>query len=248
MKVLVIIPARYGSTRFPGKPLADLGGKPMIQLVFEQVKACSLVDEIFVATDYQEIFNRVESFGGKVFMTSETCLSGTDRCAEVLRNIDNQWDVVLNVQGDEPFIEPGQLEELITCMQQPKAEIGTLIRRVEQSDDLFNPNVVKVVKSLESQALYFSRNPIPFVRDAEKENWIHKAVFYRHIGLYAFRPQVLQQLSELPPGRLEMAESLEQLRWMEAGHSIFVRETAYDSPGIDTPEDLEKARNILLRR
>jgi len=244
MRVLAIIPARYGSTRFPGKPLADLAGKPMIQRVFEQVITCTSVSDVIVATDHADIFSVVQSFGGRVIMTSESCLSGTDRCAEVLEKIQDDFDLMLNVQGDEPFIQCGQIEELIESMALPEAQIGTLVRRIGQTEDIFNPNVVKAAFSASGRALYFSRNPIPFVRGAEKDEWLEKAVFFRHIGLYAYRPTVLREIAKLPGGKLEMAESLEQLRWMEAGYPVFVRETAFDSPGIDTPEDLETA---LLR-
>lgn len=242
MRILAIIPARYASTRFPGKPLADLHGKPMIRHVFERVKSCPSISEVLVATDHPAIEEAVLAFGGRVVMTSQNCISGTDRCAEVLKNLGMNFDIVLNVQGDEPFIQCGQIQELIACMALPQAEIGTLIRRIDNQEDLFSPNVVKAVVSEGGRALYFSRQPVPFVRGEEKEHWLQKAVFYRHIGLYAFRPGILLQLAGLAPGKLEMAESLEQLRWMEAGFSVFTGETAFDSPGIDTPEDLEKAK------
>ncbi len=244
-KVLALIPARFGSTRFPGKPLADLGGKPMIQRVYEQVKSCSAISEVLVATDHEGIFSAVLAFGGKVIMTSENCLTGTDRCAEALKVLGEGWDVLLNVQGDEPFIRAEQLQELLACMESPEADIGTLVRRISKEQDLFNPNVVKAVLGQSGKALYFSRHPIPFVRGEENEKWIEKADFYRHVGLYAFRPDVLKKLSVLPPGKLEMAESLEQLRWLEAGYSIVCAETAYESPGIDTPEDLAQALTLL---
>jgi 3-deoxy-manno-octulosonate cytidylyltransferase (CMP-KDO synthetase) len=245
MKVLAIIPARYGSTRFPGKPLANLAGKPMIQHVYEQVKSCGSISEVVVATDHQEILHRVEDFGGKAVMTSENCLSGTDRCAEVLKGLSSEYDLVLNVQGDEPFIQCGQLKELIESMNSPESEIGTLVRRIEHMEDVSNPNVVKAVIAENGRALYFSRNPVPFVRGVERENWLSQAVFYRHIGLYAYRPEVLLKITALPPGKLEIAESLEQLRWMEADFKVYVRESLYDSIGIDTPEDLLKAKKHL---
>jgi 3-deoxy-manno-octulosonate cytidylyltransferase (CMP-KDO synthetase) len=245
MKVLAIIPARYGSTRFPGKPLADLAGKPMIQHVYEQVKSCGSISEVVVATDHQEILHKVENFGGKAVMTSENCLSGTDRCAEVLKSLPSEYDLILNVQGDEPFIQCEQLKELIESMNSPASEIGTLIRKIDNIEDVFNPNVVKAVVAESGRALYFSRNPVPFVRAAEKENWLSQTVFYRHIGLYAYRPEVLLKITELPTSKLELAESLEQLRWMEAGFSVYTRESLYNSIGIDTPEDLLKAKKHL---
>jgi 3-deoxy-manno-octulosonate cytidylyltransferase (CMP-KDO synthetase) len=242
MNILSIIPARFGSTRFPGKPLADLAGKPMIQRVYEQVISCSSISDVIVATDHMEIFNTVQAFGGRVIMTSENCLTGTDRCAEVLEKISQDYDLIINVQGDEPFIQCGQINELIESMASPEAQIGTLVRRIEDKEDVFNPNVVKAVLSMSGRALYFSRNPMPFVRGANHENWLQHTSFFRHIGLYAYRPAVLREIAKLPAGKLEIAESLEQLRWLEAGYSIFVRETHFDSPGIDTPEDLENAR------
>jgi 3-deoxy-manno-octulosonate cytidylyltransferase (CMP-KDO synthetase) len=246
MNILSIIPARFGSTRFPGKPLADLAGKPMIQRVYEQVISCSSISDVIVATDHIEIFTKVQSFGGRVIMTSENCLSGTDRCAEVLEKISQEYDLIINVQGDEPFIQCGQIEELIESMASPEAQIGTLVRRIEDKEEIFNPNVVKAVLSASGRALYFSRSPLPFVRGASHENWLQHTYFFRHIGLYAYRPAALREIAKLPAGKLEIAESLEQLRWLEAGYSIFVRETDFDSPGIDTPEDLEHARRRLL--
>ena len=244
-KVLAIIPARFGSTRFPGKPLADMAGMPMIRRVYNQVKKCEEISDVVVATDHEGIFRTVLQFGGKAIMTSASCVSGTDRCAEALSLLDGDWDVLVNVQGDEPFIDPAQLSELLRCMERPGAAIATLVRGIHREEDLFNPNVVKAVMDENGKALFFSRNPVPFVRGEEKSSWLSKARFFRHIGLYAFRPEILHEIALLPPGKLELAESLEQLRWLEAGYRIEAGETLFDSPGIDTPEDLENALKML---
>jgi 3-deoxy-manno-octulosonate cytidylyltransferase (CMP-KDO synthetase) len=239
-KYIGIIPARYASTRFPGKPLAIIQGRPMIQRVYEQ--ALKVLDTVFVATDDQRIFKAVKEFGGRVIMTSTSHSSGTDRCAEAItlveQELGEQFDVVLNIQGDEPFIEPQQISLLMECFDQPGTQIATLVKTASLADEVFNPNRPKVVLGSNLQALYFSRSPIPFVRGAEKEDWPGSAKFYLHIGLYAFRKDVLLEITRLPPSSLEKAESLEQLRWLENGFQIAVRITSYDSFGIDTPEDL----------
>jgi 3-deoxy-manno-octulosonate cytidylyltransferase (CMP-KDO synthetase) len=244
-KVLALIPARFSSTRLPGKPLADLGGKTIVERVYRQVSNCPDVHEAVVATDDERIRNCVIGFGGKVVMTSENCLTGTDRCAEALALLDSDADLILNVQGDEPFIQPEQISQLVGCMEPEQAQIGTLVKRIRHEADLMNPNVVKAVLTSAGKALYFSRSCIPYVRDAAAESWLSKVAFYRHIGIYAFRKGILPQLSLLPAGALEKAESLEQLRWLEAGFSLFAAETELESMGIDSPEDLEKARNLL---
>lgn len=244
-KTLAIIPARYASTRFPGKPLADLGGKSMIERVYRQVASCVEVDEILVATDDVRILDAVHAFGAEAVLTSENCFSGTDRCAEVLAGNPRNWDYVINVQGDEPFIQPGQISQLIACMRETSADAATLIKKITSEEDLANPNVVKAVVSGSGRALYFSRSPIPYLRDGRDGSHISQHCFYRHLGIYAFRASVLPVLAALPPGNLEQAESLEQLRWLEAGYSIYTSVTEHASIGIDTPEDLEKAKAWL---
>lgn len=247
MKILILIPARYASTRFPGKPLADLGGKPVIRHVLE--KAASVTEDVFVATDDERIYDKVCSFGGKAIMTSGSHRSGTDRCFEayekVKREKQTDYDVIVNVQGDEPFIESGQIRQLIACFKNPDIQIATLAKPFETPADLFDPNKVKVVFSAAHTALYFSRFPIPYCRGIEQEDWLSATPYYKHIGMYAYRPAILQAITLLPPGRLEKAESLEQLRWLENGYTIAVGLTEHESIGIDTPEDLEKANKQL---
>lgn len=247
-KILAIIPARYASTRLPGKPLAEIGGKPMIELVYRRVKSCTAISQVLVATDDQRIAEAVQDFGGAAILTSTTCITGTDRCAEALLQLKGNWDLVLNVQGDEPFIRPEQLHQLIDCMLASDADAGTLVKKITEEKDLQNPNVVKAVISSKGKALYFSRSAVPFVRQTGHLPWTKQADFYRHLGIYAFRAEKLPMLASLPPGTLEQAESLEQLRWLEAGYSIQTAITEYDAAGIDTPEDLERARQLLGSR
>ena len=244
---LGIIPARYASTRFPGKPLAMLGDKPMIQWVYE--RASSLFEHLLVATDDQRIYDAVERFGGLVHMTSPVHSSGTERCAEAALVYEQQTGLgfshVVNIQGDEPLIQPEQLQTLIDCIQTPGTGIATLIRPLEAEEELENPNVVKVVVDQSFRALYFSRAPIPFVRSSGLDQETENLPFYTHIGLYAFRREVLEQVVTLPPSALEQAESLEQLRWMEHGITIRTAVTQLPSLGVDTPEDLENIRKKL---
>jgi 3-deoxy-manno-octulosonate cytidylyltransferase (CMP-KDO synthetase) len=244
MKFIGIIPARYQSTRFPGKPLALINNKPMIQWVYENV--AKAVTQAWVATDDERIFKAVENFGGKAVETLSTHQSGTDRCAEAARIIaeTTNFDVVVNVQGDEPFIQPKQIELLKSCFN-TDAEIATLIKSIESTAELFNPNRPKVVIDNEQNALYFSRSPIPYVRGTENENWLSKHKFWAHIGMYAYKYDVLQKISKLNHGDLEMAESLEQLRWLENGFKIKTAVTEHQSIGIDTPEDLLQALQLL---
>lgn len=243
MRVLILIPARYASTRFPGKPLAELGGKPMIQHVVE--KATAVAEEVYVATDDSRIYRQVTDFGGKAVMTSQNHKSGTDRCFEAYREITarcgHKYDVVVNIQGDEPFIRPEQVKALISCFVNPEIQIATLAKRFDNQADIFDPNKVKVVFSSQQTALYFSRSAIPYCRGVESDRWVSTAGFYKHIGMYAYRPEVLKEITALPQSLLEQAESLEQLRWLENGYKIAVRLTDHESIGIDTPEDLEKA-------
>ncbi|MEN8117596.1 MAG: 3-deoxy-manno-octulosonate cytidylyltransferase [Bacteroidota bacterium] len=244
LKFLGIIPARYESTRFPGKPLAMLKDKPMIQWVYEN--ASKALDQVCVATDDNRIFNAVEQFGGRVVKTLPTHQSGTDRCAEAAdilsKTID--FDVVINIQGDEPFIKPTQIE-LLKSRFKDDTEIATLVKEIDSSEELFNPNRPKVVLDKNKDALYFSRSPIPFIRGKNENEWIANNTFWVHIGMYGFRADVLQKITKLEQGKLELAESLEQLRWLENGYKIKTAETSYQTIGIDTPEDLEKALQLL---
>ncbi len=235
--ILGIIPARYASTRFPGKPLADIGGKSMIQRVYEQVKKSKLVTDVIVATDNQEIFDHVTKFGGRVRMTKESHVSGTDRCYEALTLQKASFNYVINIQGDEPFIQPEQID-LLARLLDGKTEIATLVKKIEDREQLFNPNVVKAVVAANGEALYFSRSTVPHIRNTPEAEWMSKHSFYKHIGMYAYRTDVLKRLTELPVSALEKAESLEQLRWLENGFRIKVAETKKETIGIDTPEDL----------
>lgn len=246
MKFIGIIPARYGSSRFPGKPLADMGGKPMIQRVYEQVKKA--LNEVWVATDDERILKAVENFGGKAVLTSPDHKSGTDRCNEAFSKIGNGFDVVINVQGDEPFIQPQQIETLKSCFDSKETELATLVKPFKKDDGfeiLFNPNSPKVVLNKNSEAIYFSRSIIPYIRDAHHTKWLDRHVFYKHIGMYAYRSDVLKKITLLPQSNLELAESLEQLRWIENGYKIKVGLTDIETIGIDTPEDMEQAINLL---
>lgn len=242
MKILGIIPSRYGSTRFPGKPLIAIDGKSMIQRVFEQAKKSTLLNEVVVATDDERIFNHVKGFGGNVVMTSNKHESGTDRCAEVVEKLAEKYEVVINIQGDEPFIDPTQITQLCNCFNDEKTDIATLIKKIESTEDLLNENKVKVVKSDADFAIYFSRNPIPFVKGEAKENWLKKHTFFKHIGIYGYRLEALQKITKMPLSVLEKAEGLEQLRWLESGLHIKVAETQLEAIAIDTPEDLKKIR------
>lgn len=246
MKFIGIIPARYGSSRFPGKPLADMAGKPMIQRVYEQVKKA--LDEVWVATDDERILQVVENFGGKAVLTSPDHKSGTDRCNEAFSKIENEFDVVINIQGDEPFIQPQQIETLKTCFDSKDTELATLVKPFKKEDGfevLFNPNSPKVILNKNSEAIYFSRSIIPYIRDVHHTEWLDKHIFYKHIGMYAYRADILKKITLLPQSNLELAESLEQLRWIENGYKIKVGLTDIETIGIDTPEDMQKAIQLL---
>ena len=246
MKFIGIIPARYASTRFPGKPLADMKGKYMIQRVYEQAR--KVLDHVCVATDDDRIFNAVQSFGGEVVMTSAQHRSGTDRCFEAYRTLGGHEDVVRKIQGDEPFIKPEQIESRIACFDSPQIQIATLVRPFEASEGyeaLANPNSPKVVLNERHEALYFSRSVIPYLRGVEPAEWLARHTYYKHIGMYGYRADVLGQITCLPQSSLELAESLEQLRWLQNGYTIKVGITTQETIGIDTPADLEKAIALL---
>jgi 3-deoxy-manno-octulosonate cytidylyltransferase (CMP-KDO synthetase) len=247
MKFIAIIPARYQSTRFPGKPLALIDDKPMIQWVYENV--AKAVNEVWVATDDERIFKAVENFGGKAIETLSTHQSGTDRCAEAARKLEKvtDFDVIINVQGDEPFIRPEQIELLKKCFE-TDADIATLIKKIDSNEELFNPNRPKVVTDIIKNALYFSRSPIPYFRNAENKDWHLKHNFWAHIGMYAYKKDVLQKISNLKQSELEQAESLEQLRWLENGFKINTAVTEHQSIGIDTPDDLLQALKLLKNK
>ena len=246
MKFIGIIPARYASTRFPGKPLAVLGGKTVIQRVYEQ--ASSVLEEAYVATDDARIFDAVEAFGGRAVMTRADHKSGTDRIEEAAEKIGTDADVIINVQGDEPFIQRSQIETLMQLFENTETQIGTLGKRFESIDAALNPNSPKIVTDLQGFALYFSRSIIPFVRGQEQAVWLEKYPFLKHLGLYAYRREVLREVTKLPQSPLEIAESLEQLRWLENGYRIRVGLTDVETVGIDTPEDLQRAEEFLKER
>lgn len=240
MKFVAIIPARYASSRFPGKPLIDIGGQSMISRVYNQCLASDL-DDAVVATDDDRIFEHCKSKGIKVAMTDKSHQSGTDRCAELANEMDA--DIIFNVQGDEPFLDPSQLNQLMHLMRNGH-DIGTMVKAITEKKDVTNPNRVKAVMA-GRRALYFSRQAVPFVRDADVDDWLTKTKFYKHLGLYAYKRDVLLELSKLPPSKLELAEALEQLRWLEAGYEIHAVETDRETPNIDTPEDLNKVLKLL---
>ncbi len=242
MKILGIIPARFGSTRFPGKPLVDIDGKTMIQRVYEQAKNCSTLTDVIVATDDQRIFNEVTRFGGKVVITSTMHQSGTDRCAEVVSKLTTPYEIIINIQGDEPFIDPKQITQLCNCFLDKKTQIATLVKSITEQSDLFNENKVKVTFSKNHFAIYFSRNAIPFFRGEANEDWLKKHTYYKHIGIYGYRTQILKEITLLKPSTLELAEGLEQLRWLENGYNIKIAETELEAISIDTPEDVAKLK------
>ena len=249
MKFLGIIPARYASTRFPGKPLARLGGRTVIERVYRQVDG--QFDHTVVATDDDRIRQAVEAFGGRVVMTSDRHRSGTDRCQEAAQKVGGDFDVVVNVQGDEPFIQPSQLLAIRHCFDDPQTRIATLVKPFTPADGLealLNPNSPKVVVDEAMNALYFSRSVIPYLRGVPREEWLASHTFYKHIGLYAYRREVLAQITALPQSILEKAESLEQLRWLQAGYAIKVGITHVETIGIDTPQDLQRAEQFLLEQ
>lgn len=246
MKFIGIIPARYASTRFPGKPLALLAGKPMIAHVYEKVAA--VLDDVCVATDDERILRAVEAFGGKAVMTSSEHKSGTDRIAEAMEKVGGSFDVVVNVQGDEPFIAASQIETVCRLFDDEQTQIATLGKPFTQMDAVENPNSPKIVTDNQGYALYFSRSVIPFVRGKERNAWLQHFPFLKHIGLYAYRTEVLRDITRLPQSPLELAESLEQLRWLQNGYRIKVGLTDVETIGIDTPDDLERAEEWMQRK
>ncbi len=244
MKFIAIIPARYGSSRFEGKPLADIFGKPMVVRVYQRV--LSIFDYVVIATDNDIIKNKAEEFGCRVVMTSTEHNTGTDRCCEALKIVENElnttFDVVVNIQGDEPFIHSEQVELVASAFSDINVDIATLVKPFTLNEDIFNPNTPKVVLSNEGKALYFSRSVIPFLRGVEESEWQNKHTFYKHIGIYAYRTNVLKEITQLSQSSLELCESLEQLRWLENGYYIKCEITHQESHAVDTPEDLQ---NIL---
>jgi 3-deoxy-manno-octulosonate cytidylyltransferase (CMP-KDO synthetase) len=239
MNVIGVIPARYDSSRFPGKPLVDIGGKSMIQRVYEQCSKSTSLNKLIVATDDQRIADHVKLFGGNVTLTSINHQSGTDRCAEVANNYP-EFDFLINIQGDEPMINPDQIDLLCKCFENPNASIATLVKKISSNEELFNENTPKVILNKNNEAILFSRAAIPFIRGKAKENWIEYYTFYKHIGIYGFKTETLKNLNNLPVSALESAEALEQLRWIENGYRIHTAITDKESQAIDTPQDLEK--------
>lgn len=244
-KIVGVIPARFESSRFPGKPLVDIAGKTMIQRVYEQAKKAKSLDLVVVATDDDRIFNHVKSFGGEVVMTDSSHQSGTERCQEAYKKIAADASVVVNIQGDEPFIDPLQIELVTQLFQQKETQLGTLVKKIVDQETLFNNNTPKVVLGHDGKAIYFSRQTIPFLRDVAPENWLQKQDFYKHIGIYAYRTAVLDKIVQLAESPLEKSEKLEQLRWIENGFEIFTAVTEIETIGIDTKEDLEKIKNFI---
>ena len=241
MNILGVIPARYASTRFPGKPLADIKGKPMIQRVYEQAKKCKLLNEVIVATDDKRIEAAVKKFKGKVVMTSDKHESGTDRCHEALKKYGGKFDAVINIQGDEPFIHPEQISKVANCFKDKNVQLATLAMKLDSIHELTNHNTIKVIINKKKEAIYFSRTAIPYYRGEDFTEWLKMHTYYKHIGIYGYRTDILAQVTNLERSSLEIAESLEQLRWLENGYKIAVEVTNMESYSIDTPEDLKKA-------
>jgi len=245
MSILGIIPARYASTRFPAKPLADLAGKSMIMRVYEQACKSKSLAKAVIAIDHEEIFNHAIKHGANVCMTATTHVSGTDRCFEVLSREKDSFKYVINIQGDEPFIAPEQID-LLASLLDGQTELATLIKKIETQEQLLNPNLVKAVINKNKEALYFSRSPVPYLR-SKGNDWVKEHTYFKHIGMYAYRTDVLEKITKLSPSSLELAESLEQLRWLENGYKIKTAETSIETMGIDTPEDLQAALHYLKK-
>ncbi len=245
MNIVGIIPARFASTRFPGKPLIDIAGKTMIQRVYEQAKKANSLSEVVVATDDERIAEHVQSFGGNVVMTSENHQSGTDRCFEAIEKFEINADAVINIQGDEPFIQPEQIDLVASCFSLKETELATLVKKISTNEELFNPNTPKVLLNSNKEAIYFSRQTIPHIRGKEQNDWLKQHTFYKHIGIYGYRTDVLATITQLKQSNLELAEALEQLRWLENGYKIKVEITDFESVAIDTPDDLQKLTIFL---
>ncbi len=244
MSILGIIPARFASTRFPGKPLVDILGRSMIRRVYEQASLSSRLNDLLVATDDMRIFEHVIAFGGKAILTSSHHQSGTDRCAEVLLNYPSAR-AIINIQGDEPLLNPIQIDQVAASFDDPETQLASLIKKINDESDLENSNVVKVVRNASSEAIYFSRSPIPFLRGKDKGSWLGHQNFYKHIGIYGYRRDILERISTLKPSFLELSESLEQLRWLENGFRIRMGLTEFEGQAVDTPEDLQKIISII---
>ena len=245
MSIIGIIPARYGSTRLPGKPMIKVKGKTIIRRVYERVAKSTLLDQVIVATDDVRIYNHVTKFGGGAIMTNQQHRSGTMRCGEVIRQIPDA-DIIINIQGDEPLINAGEIDRLARFMaEDPDRSIGTLVKKLDRQEDLEDPSVAKVVLDQDFRAMYFSRSPIPHVRNYPMDQWLEQATFYKHIGLYAYRRATLEQLVLLDPSELENSELLEQLNWLYNGYPVYALETDVESLGIDTPEDVALLEHIL---
>jgi 3-deoxy-manno-octulosonate cytidylyltransferase (CMP-KDO synthetase) len=248
MNFIAIIPARYASTRFPGKPLVKINGKSMINHVYTQ--AAKVFDSVYVATDHEKIIQEVESFRGRAIMTLKKHKSGTDRCAEAIQIIEKEeninYDVIINIQGDEPFIKTEQLQDIKRAFKLKRTQIATLAKPINNKEDIFNPHKPKVIINNKNEAIYFSRSPIPYIRGARFEKWVSKHLFYKHIGLYGFRKDILLEIAKLKTTPLENAESLEQLRWIENGYKIKVAFTEHESISIDTRRDLDKIKQVGL--
>jgi 3-deoxy-manno-octulosonate cytidylyltransferase (CMP-KDO synthetase) len=246
MEIFGIIPARYQSTRLPGKPLALIGGKTMIQRVYEQCMKSGVLTSVTVATDDERIVNSVKTFNGNVIFTKSGHPSGTDRCFEAAQKMNINTDaIIINIQGDEPFINPEQIDLVASCFEKSDVSIASLVKKITKLEELDSPNIAKVVLGADNNALYFSRSPIPFLRNVEKENWLRENIFYKHIGIYGYKYKVLEQLVALDQSPLELAESLEQLRWLENGFKIAMKVTEHEGFAIDTPSDLEIANKMV---
>jgi 3-deoxy-manno-octulosonate cytidylyltransferase (CMP-KDO synthetase) len=245
MKIIGIIPARYASTRFPGKPLTDIGGKTMIRRVYEQAKKACQLQDVVVATDDERIFQHVKEFGGNAVMTAESHQSGTDRCFEAFKKFSPDAEVVVNIQGDEPFIQPEQIDLVASCFKTPGTELATLVKRISTQEELFNTNTPKVILNNRREAVLFSRQTIPHIRGKQHSEWLGHYPFLKHIGIYAYRTDILAEITALRQSPLELAESLEQLRWIENGYKIKVEITDSESVAVDTPEDLKKLTGFL---
>jgi 3-deoxy-manno-octulosonate cytidylyltransferase (CMP-KDO synthetase) len=245
MNIIGIIPARFASTRFPGKPLIDIGGKSMIQRVYEQAKKSNYLSNVVVATDDERIEQHVKSFNGNVIMTNSQHQSGTDRCFEAIQKFSASADVVINIQGDEPFIHPEQIDLLASCFNSATTQIATLVKKITDNEELFNQNTPKVIINKNSEAIYFSRQTIPLIRNQKPKEWLQHHTFYKHIGIYGYTTKVLSEITSLKQSSLELAESLEQLRWIENGYKINIAITDNESIAIDSPDDLKKLAPFL---